>query len=58
MEDKYTGGAIDACMMWKKSELQPILEECGLKKDNFNDCSGGPFELLPKWMTSNTLGDK
>jgi len=58
VESKYMGGAVDACMMWKKGELQPVLEECGLKNDNFNDYSGDPFEFLPKWMIANPLGDK
>ena len=55
---KFIGGAVDACMMWKKSELQPILEEAGVKQNNFNNYDGDPFEFLPKWMTANPLGTK
>ena len=58
VNNKMIGGAVDACMMWKKGELQPILEEAGLKKDDFNGYDGDPFEFLPKWMTQNPLGDK
>ena len=58
VEGKFIGGAVDACMMWKKGELQPLLEKVGLKHDNFKDYEGDPFEFLPKWMTANPLGDK
>jgi len=56
---KMVGGAVDACMMWKKGELQTLFEGAGLKKeDNFGGYDGDPFEFLPKWMTANPLGDK
>jgi hypothetical protein len=45
-------------MMWKKGELQPLLEKDGLKNDNFGDYEGDPFKFLPRWMTANPLGDK
>jgi cysteine synthase A len=54
----FIGGAVDACMMWKKGELQSILEETGLKINNFGGYKGDPFEFLPRWMTANPLGDK
>jgi cysteine synthase A len=57
---KFIGGAVDACMMWKKNELQKVFEEAGIKggNDNFNDYQGDPFEFLPKWMTQNPLRSK
>ena len=59
VDGEFHGGAVDACMMWKKGTLQPLLEEAGLKdKDNFKGYDGDPFEFLPKWMTANPLGDK
>ena len=35
IDGEFKGGAVDACMTWKKDEFQPILEEAGLKNDNF-----------------------
>jgi cysteine synthase A len=58
LQGKFLGGAVDACMMWKKGELEPLLEEAGLKNNDFNEYEGDPFEFLPKWMTANPLGDK
>jgi cysteine synthase A len=61
IDDKFIGGAVDACMMWKKGELQPLLLQgaAGVKNDNnFGDYNGDPFEFLPRWMTQNPLGDK
>jgi cysteine synthase A len=58
VDGKFIGGAVDAALMWKKNELQPLLEAAGLNKDNFNGYDGDPFEFLPKWMTANPLGDK
>lgn len=58
LDGEFQGGAVDACMKWKKSELQPLLEKAGLKVDNFGDYKGDPFEFLPKWMTQNPLRDK
>jgi glutaredoxin-related protein len=57
---KFIGGAVDACMMWKKEELQKTFEEAGIKggNDNFNNYEGDPFEFLPKWMTQNPLRSK
>jgi cysteine synthase A len=34
---ELVGGAVDACMMWKKGELQSLLEKHDLEKDNFNN---------------------
>lgn len=48
--------AVDACTLWKKGELQPILETAGLLTTTDN--AGNPFEFLPKWMAANPLGDK
>ena len=57
---KFIGGAVDACMMWKKKELQKVFEEAGIKggNDNFNNYEGDAFEFLPKWMTRNPLRSK
>lgn len=60
VKGEYLGGAVDACMMWKKDTLQPKLEAAGIKGGDgkFNDYKGDPFEFLPKWMTQNPLRDK
>ena len=58
VEGKFIGGAVDACLMWKKGELQPLLESAGLNNDGFRGYNGDPFEFLPKWMTQNPLRDK
>lgn len=57
---KFIGGAVDACMLWKKDELQTIFKEANIKSgnDNFNEYDGDAFEFLPKWMTQNPLRDK
>lgn len=55
---QFIGGAVDAAMMWKNNELQPLLNAAGLNQNNFNGYVGDPFEYLPKWMTANPLGDK
>ena len=55
---KFLGGAADACIKFKKGELQPILEEAGLNNDNFGGYEGDPFEFLPKWMSQNPLRSK
>jgi len=52
IDGKFYGGAADACIMWKKGELQPILKEAGLVT---KDYEGDPFEFLPKWMSQNPL---
>lgn len=58
LEGKFIGGAVDACQMWKRGELQPLLEKADLKNEDFKGYKGDPFEFLPKWMTQNPLGDK
>lgn len=55
LNGKFVGGAVDACMMWKKGTLQPMLDEANVKYEGYE---GDPFEFLPKWMTANPLGDK
>jgi len=52
VDGEFCGGAVDACMMWKKGELQPMLAKARLET---NDYQGDPFEFLPKWMTQNPL---
>jgi len=56
----FHGGAVDACMMWKKEKLQDLFKKAGIKggDDNFNNYNGDPFEFLPKWMTQNPLRSK
>lgn len=39
-------------IMWKKGELQPILEEAGAKVDDFGGYDGDPFEFLPNQVDS------
>jgi len=58
VDGKFIGGAVDACQMWKKGELQPLLEKAGVKNNNFGDYDGDPFEFLPRWMTQNPLRDR
>jgi len=59
VDGTYHGGAADACMKWKKGELQPVLETAGLKsKDELASYKGDPFEFLPKWMGQNPLRSK
>jgi cysteine synthase len=58
VDGKFIGGAVDACMMWKKNDLQPLLEKTGVVQKNFNNYARDPFEFLPKWMTQNPLGFK
>lgn len=58
IDGQFFGGAADACIKWKKGELQPLLEAAGVKHDNFNNFSGDPFEFLPKWMQQNPLRSK
>ena len=62
VDGEFYGGAVDACMGWKKGTLQPLLAKAGLnvKKpaaggpgEDFNGYSGDPFEFLPKWMSQN-----
>jgi Cysteine synthase len=57
---KFVGGAVDACMMWKKGKLQKMFKKANVKSadGNFNNYSGDPFEFLPKWMTQNPLRSK
>ena len=59
VDGKFIGGAADACIKWKKGELQERLQEAGAKPDNeWNGYRGDPFEFLPKWMTKNPLRTK
>mmetsp|Transcript_21126 Transcript_21126/g.41265 ORF Transcript_21126/g.41265 Transcript_21126/m.41265 type:complete len:531 (-) Transcript_21126:82-1674(-) len=58
IDGEFFGGAADACLKWKKGELQPILEKAGLKIDDFGGYAGDPFEFLPKWMSQNPLRSK
>jgi len=58
VDGQFIGGAADACIKWKNGELQPILESAGLKKGDFGDYAGDPFEFLPKWMSQNPLRSK
>jgi len=58
---EFFGGAADACIKWKKGELQPLLEAAGLKRGRARDWggyAGDPFEFLPKWMSQNPLRSK
>jgi len=54
---EFFGGAADACIKWKKGELQPLLEAQGFSTE-FNGYNGDPFEFLPKWMSQNPLRTK
>jgi len=58
IDGEFLGGAADACMKWKKGELQPLLEKAGLKTDDFGGYKGDPFEFLPKWLSQNPLRSK
>jgi cysteine synthase A len=53
VNNEFKGGAVDACMLWKKEELQPMFQKAGVNNNNFNGYEGDPFEFLPKWMTQN-----
>ena len=58
---EFQGGAADACIAWKKGELQGVLEKAGLKRGGRNawkGYAGDPFEFLPKWMSQNPLRDR
>ena len=59
---EFIGGAADACIMWKKGELQGVLEAAGAKPSGgeaeWNGYTGDPFEFLPKWMSQNPLRSK
>ena len=51
----FFGGAADACISWKKGELQPKLEAAGAKPDgDWNGYKGDPFEFLPKCAARGT----
>lgn len=60
VKGKFIGGAVDACMMWKKGELQKVFKKAGIKggNSNFNGYENDPFEFLPKWMTQNPFRSK
>ena len=48
-------------VMWKKGELQPLLEAAGAKpagEPAWNGYANDPFEFLPKWMTKNPMRTK
>jgi len=53
---KFMGGAADACIKWKKGELQPLLDEAGIEYDK--EFKGDPFQFLPNWMMQNPLRAK
>ena len=55
---EFIGGAADACIKWKKGELQPLLEAAGVGDGSWNGYEGDPFEFLPKWMSQNPLRTK
>ena len=57
VDGKFLGGAVDACTMWKKGDLQKAFADAGVTGGggNFNGYEGDPFEFLPKWMTKNPL---
>ena len=56
VDGAFVGGAADACMKWKKGELQPLFDKAGVKVPNAYE--GDPFEFLPKWMSQNPLRSK
>jgi cysteine synthase A len=56
VDGTFHGGAADACLKWKKGELQNILQAAGVVPKN--DYRGDPFEFLPKWMTKNPMRSK
>ena len=51
---EFIGGAADACIKWKKGELQP-LPRSPASATTVNGYEGDLFEFLPKWMTKNPL---
>lgn len=53
---EFIGGAADACIKWKKGELQPVFKAAEIDFDG--DYEGDPFEFLPKWMSQNPLRSK
>jgi cysteine synthase A len=55
---QFIGGAVDACLKWKKGELQQILTAAGISADGFEGYKGDCFEFLPKWMSQNPLRSK
>jgi len=55
LDGEFVGGAADACIMWKKGELQEKLTKAGVEFGNYE---GDPFEFLPKWMSQNPLRSK
>ena len=48
---EFVGGAIDACLNWKKGELQKQLKKGKVDFDASFD--GDPFKFLPNWMGQN-----
>jgi len=53
---EFIGGAADACIKWKKGELQTVFKEAEVDFDTSYE--GDPFEFLPKWMSQNPLRSK
>jgi cysteine synthase A len=56
IDGEFIGGAADACIKWRKKELQPVFEKAGIKYSH--EYEGDPFEFLPKWMSQNPLRSK
>ena len=46
---QFIGGAADACIKWKKGELQDVFKKAGVEYDTSYE--GDPFEFLPKWVS-------
>jgi hypothetical protein len=55
VDGKDTGVAADVCIMWKKGDFQPILEEAGIEVGNYD---GDPFEFLSKCMSQKPMRSK
>jgi len=56
IDGEFIGGAADACIKWRKKELQPVFDKAGIKYSH--EYEGDPFEFLPKWMSQNPLRSK
>ena len=55
VDGTFHGGAVDACLKWKKGELQTIFARAKVAHGPYD---GDPFEFLPKWMSQNPLRSK
>ena len=53
IDGQYIGGAVDACMMWKKDELQPKLKEAGI--EYADDYDGDPVRTNTHRYASRQL---